>query len=390
MVENINNLGEKIELVENIIRSIEEVDYDEEGSDNEDCEVVDARQRLKEAAKIELEYIKELQSLYRVAHRFDNNNLGSCSESKDDSSDLESPPNSYDEDDCGYLLPPPQKVKKPRLSAKANKLQLGSSESKSSFFLGQQFEDAVEFRKAVTTYCVSIGRDVDYKKNDKSRIGAACKAKDKGCPWYIWASLEREKGAFTGKTHIPNHNCGKLSRVRKISCSRIATNYHSKFKVNPYLKCQEIVDMVWSEWGIKISLWLALKARKKAQNLILGEYKEQYLLLHRYAQEILRSNPHNTVKFKLDNNVFQSIYICFDAIKKGSWLVAMLVAVGRDGNNQMYPIAWACDEVENTETWTWFLQLLADDLETTDGQGYTIMSDQQKGLLRAVANTWPA
>ncbi|KAL2940123.1 Cortactin-binding protein 2 [Bienertia sinuspersici] len=195
---------EEIELFESVTKLAEEVDYDEEGSDNEDCEVIDARQRLKEAAITELEYMKELQSLDRVAHRSGDNNIGSCSEYEDDSSDLDSPPNSdAEEDDCGYLLPPPKKIKKSRLSAKANKLQLGSFELKSPFFIGQQFEDAVEFRKAITNYCVSIGRDVDYKRNDKGRIGAACKAKDKGCPWYIWASLERGERVIHGKDSHP-------------------------------------------------------------------------------------------------------------------------------------------------------------------------------------------
>lgn len=36
-----------------------------------------------------------------------------------------------------------------------------------------------------------------------------------------------------------------------------------------------------------------------------------------------------------------------------------------------------------------FLQLLADDLETADGLGFAIMSDQQKGLLKAVSLIWP-
>lgn len=63
--------------------------------------------------------------------------------------------------------------------------------------------------------------------------------------------------------------------------------------------------------------------------------------------------------------------------------------MGRDDNNRMYPIAWACVEIKNTETWSWFLQVLADDLGTSDGHGYTIMSDQQKGLLKAVSDIWP-
>ncbi|XP_021722374.1 uncharacterized protein LOC110689850 [Chenopodium quinoa] len=148
---------------------------------------------------------------------------------------------------------------------------------------------------------------------------------------------------------------------------------------------------------------MAFRARKRGQSIIIGKYKEQYELLPRYAEEILKSNRANTVKLKLNGNVFDRIYICFEALRKG--FVAgckpfisldgcflkgpyggqLLVAVGRDGNNQMFPIAWAIVEVEKTETWSWFLYLLAADLGTDEGAWYTFMSDQQKGLLAAVA-----
>lgn len=65
------------------------------------------------------------------------------------------------------------------------------------------------------------------------------------------------------------------------------------------------------------------------------------------------------------------------------------MVVGRDGNNQMFPIAWAAVEVENTSSWGWFLMLLADDLGTSNGAGYTIMSDQHKVLFAAISEILP-
>ena len=56
----------------------------------------------------------------------------------------------------------------------------------------------------------------------------------------------------------------------------------------------------------------------------------------------------------------------------------LLTAVDRDGNNQMFPIAWAALGVENTDNWLWFFQLLRDDLGLNDGAGWTIISDMQK------------
>ncbi|XP_057250030.1 uncharacterized protein LOC130591125 [Beta vulgaris subsp. vulgaris] len=275
------------------------------------------------------------------------NSINEDSDYEDDS-DLNSPCNSDNEDnECGFILPPPTRAKKKGKKQTSSSLLVGKSEHNFFFHLGQEFEDVIEFRNAITTYCVTNGRDVKFSRNDEKRVHGKCKAE--GCPWRIWASVDKGKTTFTVKTLVPTHNCGRIPIVKKIRASWIATTYHSKFKVNPYMKCQEIVDTIWSEYGVKTSLWLALKARRKAQNLILGEYKEQYSLLYRYAQEIKRV-------LMVDNYL---------------WL-------GKGWNNQMFPIAWACVEVEDTESWSWFLELLANDLGTIDGSGYTIMSDSKK------------
>uniref|UniRef100_A0A803M8Q3 F-box domain-containing protein n=1 Tax=Chenopodium quinoa TaxID=63459 RepID=A0A803M8Q3_CHEQI len=178
--------------------------------------VKDARERIRDDAKNEFQFSQELESLDRLAVRSDQLHLDLSSDDGEESnSDLDSPSQSDDDADCGFLVPKPKK----------------------------------------------------------------CKGKD--CKWYLWASLEGGNGTLTVKTLVPHHNCGRLAKVGKIRSAWIAKKYHSKFNVNPYLKCQEIVDIVWSEWGIKITLWMALKARRQAQKLILGEYKEQYSLLHR-------------------------------------------------------------------------------------------------------------
>ncbi|XP_074293490.1 uncharacterized protein LOC141620547 [Silene latifolia] len=54
-----------------------------------------------------------------------------------------------------------------------------------------------------------------------------------------------------------------------------------------------------------------------------------------------------------------------------------------DGNNNIYPVAWAIVEIENGESWSWFLRLLMEDLGKEEGQGMTIMSDRQKGIREA-------
>ncbi|GMI83734.1 hypothetical protein HRI_002042700 [Hibiscus trionum] len=104
---------------------------------------------------------------------------------------------------------------------------------------------------------------------------------------------------------------------------------------------------------------------------------------------------------------FKRFYVCFDSLKKGwkegcrpilgldgcflkgPFKSELLSAVGRDANNQMYPVAWAIVEVECTDSWAWFLNLLAADLNLEDGFGFTIISDQQKGLEIAINDVLP-
>ncbi|CAN1122798.1 hypothetical protein LINPERHAP2_LOCUS1525 [Linum perenne] len=59
----------------------------------------------------------------------------------------------------------------------------------------------------------------------------------------------------------------------------------------------------------------------------------------------------------------------------------LLAAVGKDGNNQVYPIAWAVVEGENTSSWTWFIQTLKEELGIEDGRGWSVISNQHKVYL---------
>uniref|UniRef100_A0A803PXQ5 SWIM-type domain-containing protein n=1 Tax=Cannabis sativa TaxID=3483 RepID=A0A803PXQ5_CANSA len=69
---------------------------------------------------------------------------------------------------------------------------------------------------------------------------------------------------------------------------------------------------------------------------------------------------------------------------KGYCKGILLAAIGIDGANSIFPIAYAVVGKETTESWTWFLELLKEDLHPTNPCIYTMMSDRQKGLQNAV------
>lgn len=63
---------------------------------------------------------------------------------------------------------------------------------------------------------------------------------------------------------------------------------------------------------------------------------------------------------------------------KGKCTCAFLVVVTKDPNNQIYPVAWALVEGENRSSWTWSMTLLKDNINSANGEGLTIISNQQK------------
>ena len=152
---------------------------------------------------------------------------------------------------------------------------------------------------------------------------------------------------------------------------------------NPNTKTVDIREKVSRKYNIGISMCMAYRAKAMAIENVDGSFVEQYKRLYDYAHELLRTNHRSTIKLKVHENegqpIFQRFYACFKACKdnflscrpiigldgcslKGKHGGDLLTVVGRDGNDQMLRIAYAVVEVKNKDSWTWFLELLIEDI----------------------------
>lgn len=158
-----------------------------------------------------------------------------------------------------------------------------------------------------------------------------------------------------------------------------------------------------------VSLSKCKRAKSIVMQRLLDSTKGEYSKVFDYQLELLRSNPGSTVVVHLDHDyedpVFQRFYVCLDACKrgllagcrkvigldgcffKGATYGELLCAIGRDANNQMYPIAWAVVEKETNDSWDWFCALLFKDVQIGDGDGWVIISDQQKVCISTLTCT---
>nr|KAJ0195375.1 hypothetical protein LSAT_V11C700387360 [Lactuca sativa] len=245
--------------------------------------------------------------------------------------------------------------------------------------LGDIFESPAQLKFCVTNYAVSHGYRIYFENCDSQRIVARCgnRKEENKCPFRIYAAWMYKERSFQIKAMNGDHKCSR--------------HYVTEIANKPKMKLQEMIDDIRQRYRCVVSIGQVRRARKWAKNLIEGKLTEHYARIWDYAHELLRSNPGSTCQVGVTTNPYGKNYFhrldgCF---LKGQVKGELLTTIGRDANNQVYPIAWAVVDVENKSNWTWFLELLSGDLDLIDGRGLVVISDQHKGLLQSVKDVLP-
>lgn len=157
-----------------------------------------------------------------------------------------------------------------------------------------------------------------------------------------------------------------------------------------------MVDEIKREHNMIVTLGQCRRARSNLIAKRKATHESHFARLWDYQEEVRTSNPGTRMEIETipGSMRFFRLYVCFAALKDAwkdscrpiigldasfmKWDIKgqMLAAVGRDGDNRIFPIAWAVVEVEDIPNWLWFVQLLKKDLDLKDGDDITIVSDK--------------
>ncbi|XP_027182159.1 uncharacterized protein LOC113780566 [Coffea eugenioides] len=209
-------------------------------------------------------------------------------------------------------------------------------------------------------------------------------------------------------------NCSHVWKNKNISAKWLANKYMERFRCNVEMPPRLLRQIVDEDFKAEISKWVAYNAMAIAKKEIQGNAKKQYKDIWRYCAEIKRTHPNTTMEVMFTpfrqpgcNPKFMRLYCCLGPLKQGfldgcrsiigvdgchikaEYRGQLLTAIGVDPNNGWWPIAWTVVEREATEQWKWFFELLKNDLQIENGYSYTFVSDQQKGLDRALSEVLP-
>ncbi|KAL4283757.1 hypothetical protein GQ457_16G006080 [Hibiscus cannabinus] len=220
-----------------------------------------------------------------------------------------------------------------------------------------------------------------------------------------WELCVKKDGVFRVRTYVRKHSCSVTFKNRRANYRFVGKHFLSKLKILSNLKLKDMMRLAKEELKVELNKNLCQRARVWANQKIRGRLEDEFNKLFDYVYTLREADPNGTFDLFVQrhtpsaNPIFKRLYVCFGGLKegfkkhyrpilsldgcylKGDFKGEILAVVGRDGNNQIFPVAWAIVEVENRETWAWFLEHIQINLEIGDGDRFTILSDMQKGLL---------
>ncbi|XP_013633062.1 PREDICTED: uncharacterized protein LOC106338690 [Brassica oleracea var. oleracea] len=277
----------------------------------------------------------------------------------------------------------------------------------------QVFESITEFKEAVLEYALKGGWNVKYTRWGDQISEAKCAVVGEvPCTWRIYCSYEKSVQQYMVKSFQEEHTCTKDGYCKLLTDHVIAKLLINEIRHDNALMPRFIQEIIEDRYNLTVTHDIARKARKRALEMISDEFDEQFARIKDYKEKILETNPGSTcdvVTIIRDDGVeiFDKFYVCFKALKtiwraycrpitgidgcfmKSTSKGQLLAAVGRDTNNQIYPVAWGIVQVEDTDNWKWFIERVKYDLNLQSGQGFTLISDKQKGLIKAVDEELP-
>nr|XP_016507814.1 PREDICTED: uncharacterized protein LOC107825456 [Nicotiana tabacum] len=270
------------------------------------------------------------------------------------------------------------------------------------------FKDIPEARKFMKLYVLANKKVLKLRKSDKRRVRYRCIV---GCHFLCLISKDGNAGV-TVKTLESEHNCGTTYDNSTVDFNTIAHYFKGKLQDNPKYKVREMVLDLKRIFEFNVSHGKCNIAKKMILETLDRSFADKYNKLNVYVIELngkcnkLNVYPGSDVVINISKNALENgktkflrMYVCFKVMKmefklglrpfigvdgtflKGKVKGQLLVVVGQDVQNHVYPLAGAVVDKETKHSWNWFLQLLQGSLDLKGRERITFMSDMQKYLL---------
>ncbi|KAL6567832.1 hypothetical protein OROGR_001500 [Orobanche gracilis] len=235
-----------------------------------------------------------------------------------------------------------------------------------------------DLKTAVGMWHLERGVEYCIPRSDTTRITFKCRY-EKQCPFLLRAS--GTKGIWCVTKFNAVHTCVDNivnTDVRKVKARVLATRIARKMREDGIVIVpRDIMADVLAEYGVEASYSVALRARNWAIELIYGGHQESFQLLPGYLHMLRETNLGTLTDLDIGpDGRFKHLFVALGSCRmaytfclrpviivdgthlKGRNNGILFVAVTKDGNEQIFPLAYGIGPIENDASWTWFLSRL--------------------------------
>ncbi|KAH6776476.1 hypothetical protein C2S52_014037 [Perilla frutescens var. hirtella] len=283
----------------------------------------------------------------------------------------------------------------------------GQAPDLDSLHQGAIFQTKEDLALAVGIYHMQNRVEYAVYRSNRSRLGYVCKHGG-DCPFKCFAVADGHMWRiykFNG-THTCHLDMGRIA-PRQVP-ARVLRKYFACRLVDEQvvLKPKEMMAELVREFGIHIDYSFALRTRNIAIQMVYGDFDKSYAQLPAFLHTLQLMNPGTVVDMEITSDgrfkhSFLALGACVSAFLqyarpvlvidgthlKGKNKGVLFVAVTKDGNEQILPVAVGLGPIENDECWIWFLAHLH--MALGDIDDLLIVSDQHQSIKNAVEAVFP-
>lgn len=264
----------------------------------------------------------------------------------------------------------------------------------------QDFKSVKEFRAALQKYAVAHRFVYKLKKNDATRVSGRCVVE--GCSWKIHASRVPDAQTFRIRKYNDLHTCeGKSWKSSHRTRNWLVSIIKERLRDSPNDKPREIAKSILRDFGIKLRYSQVWRGMEDAKEQLQGSYSKSYNRLPWFCEKVVNTNPGTVVNLVLDGEkrlqrFFFSLHASIHGFKHGcrplifleatslrsKYKETLITATAVDADDCFFPVAFAVIDIENDDSWRWFLEQLKSALSTS--HSITFISDREKNLKNSV------
>ncbi|KAI3805640.1 hypothetical protein L1987_28200 [Smallanthus sonchifolius] len=288
--------------------------------------------------------------------------------------------------------------------------------------VGMFFHSKKEVVNAVLSWNVACNREVIVTETRKTCWRAKCYTKapkyneplpnTPPCRWAASACLKKNQHMWQLTKWVAAHNCYGTVQRNNNRCLRskdVAFHISSAVQADISFPVKQVKVLIKDLLHVDITYSKAWLGRRIAIENIFGSWDSNFNELPMYIKALKASNrgtvvewlhhPHGSSKCATFKYVFWAFKPSIDAFHlcqpfisvdgthlKGPYRSKLLIAVSKNANNYILPVAYAIVDEETNESWAWFFMMFREHVVNETMGPLCVISDRHAGIVNAMTS----